>query len=82
MTHTTVMVIFGASGDLTARKLVPALFSLYCKGRLPEGFRIVGMARSDMDDAGFRKVLKKGLEEYAPEKFDAEGWKTFSGHLG
>jgi len=81
MTHTTIMVIFGASGDLTSRKLVPAIFSLYCKGRLPDGFRIVGMARSDMDDASFRQNMHKGLEEFAPDKMDAEEWETFSKHL-
>ncbi len=82
MTHTTVMVIFGASGDLTSRKLVPAIFSLYSKGRLPEGFRIIGMARKQLDDASFRKAMDAGLKEFAPEKMDEQEWKTFSDHLG
>src|SRR5438874_10736229 len=49
--------IFGASGDLTARKLVPALYRLYCKGRLPEEARVVGVARSRFSDDEFRKHL-------------------------
>jgi len=81
MTHTTAMVIFGASGDLTSRKLVPAIFSLYCKGRLPDGFRIVGMGRSQMDDDSFRANVKQGLEEFAPDKMDTDEWKVFSQHL-
>jgi glucose-6-phosphate 1-dehydrogenase len=81
MTHTTVMVIFGASGDLTSRKLVPAIFNLYRKGRLPDGFRIVGMARSDMNDASFRDAVRKGMLDHDPEDMDEEAWKTFSGHL-
>jgi glucose-6-phosphate 1-dehydrogenase len=82
MTHTTVMVIFGASGDLTSRKLIPAIFSLYCKGRLPEGFRIIGMARSSLDDESFREAMHVGLKEHAPEKMDEEEWQTFASHLG
>ena len=44
--ETTTIVIFGASGDLTSRKLLPALFNLWLKDRLPQDFHIVGMARS------------------------------------
>ena len=51
MTHeNTVIVIFGGTGDLTRRKLVPALFQLGCKGRLPEGLRIIGFARPEYSD--------------------------------
>jgi glucose-6-phosphate 1-dehydrogenase len=48
------MVVFGASGDLTRRKLMPALFRLEVSGDLPEGLRVVGFARTAMDDARFR----------------------------
>ena len=47
------MVIFGASGDLTRRKLVPALASLHSKGRVPGNLQVLGVARSDMDDVQF-----------------------------
>lgn len=49
-----MLVIFGASGDLTARKLVPALYNLYVEGQLPEHFVVLGTSRSDMTDADFR----------------------------
>jgi glucose-6-phosphate 1-dehydrogenase len=49
------MIIFGASGDLAGRKLVPALFNLFSRGLLPDSFFVIGCARSEMDDAEFRK---------------------------
>ncbi len=55
------LVIFGASGDLTRRKLVPALASLYSKGSLPSNLQILGVARSDLDDDGFRTILEEFL---------------------
>ena len=60
-TKPTTFVIFGASGDLTRRKLIPALFNSYCKGRLPELFNIVGFARRPWDDAELRQVLQDEL---------------------
>ena len=58
------IVIFGASGDLTRRKLAPALFSLACGGSLPEQVRIVGVARSEYDNDTFRERLLEGAREY------------------
>ena len=58
---TTTVVIFGASGDLTQRKLVPALFSLYRKGRLPKDFRVVGVARTPLGDEPFRRAMREGV---------------------
>jgi glucose-6-phosphate 1-dehydrogenase len=55
----TQVVIFGASGDLTARKLVPALFSAFHQGHLPQGTQLVGVARRPWDDAGFRAHLQQ-----------------------
>ena len=71
------IVIFGASGDLTRRKLIPALFNLYCKGRLPENWRIVGVSRSAMTDHEFRHRILAGINEFAPSKFDAAEWESF-----
>ena len=59
------IVIFGASGDLTRRKLAPALFSLACGGLLPEQVSIVGVARSEYEDDAFRERLLEGAREYA-----------------
>ncbi len=56
-----VMVIFGATGDLTSRKLVPALYNLARERRLPAGFSVVGFARRDWNDDTFRQVLLEGV---------------------
>ena len=59
------VIIFGASGDLAQRKLVPALHSLGCAGLLPAGSRVLGVARSSLSDEAFRKRLYAGVEVYA-----------------
>ena len=56
-TENQMLVIFGASGDLTARKLVPALFNLFLARQLPENFVVLGVSRSDMTDNDFRKKV-------------------------
>jgi glucose-6-phosphate 1-dehydrogenase len=61
----TTLVIFGASGDLTRRKLLPALYNLSRGQRLPARFAVVGIARSENDDAGFRKGFEDSLREFA-----------------
>jgi len=61
----TCIVIFGATGDLTRRKLAPALHSLACAGRLPEALEIVGVGRRSMDGEMFRRHLYEGIETYA-----------------
>jgi glucose-6-phosphate 1-dehydrogenase len=58
-------VIFGASGDLTRRKLVPALHSLGCEGLLPDASRVIGVARSPMSDDDFRLRQYEGVRDYA-----------------
>jgi glucose-6-phosphate 1-dehydrogenase len=59
------IIIFGASGDLTQRKLVPALYSLDCDGFLPEGSRVIGVSRSELSDQDFCQQLYEGTEAYA-----------------
>src|SRR5262249_34165648 len=59
------LVIFGASGDLTRRKLVPALWSLYAGRTLPEPFAIIGSARSEVSDVEFRRRMHGGVRECA-----------------
>jgi len=78
------LVVFGASGDLTQRKLLPAFFALHCEGLLAEGTAILGYGRTDMDDEGFRRALHAALKEDLScrgEKIDAAGWKAFAGML-
>jgi glucose-6-phosphate 1-dehydrogenase len=76
MAHT--MVIFGASGDLTSRKLIPALFQLCCKGRLPPKTRIIGFARTHFSDDEWRASLAETTKKFAGEGFDAEKWNEFA----
>ncbi|PRL64617.1 glucose-6-phosphate dehydrogenase [Haemophilus influenzae] len=78
-TDNNCIVIFGASGDLTHRKLIPALYNLYKIGRLSENFSVLGVARSDLNDETFRKKMREALihnEETTPDTLDA-----FCSHL-
>ena len=65
MTEPLTVVIFGATGDLTQRKLVPALFAMFQQGLLPDRFAVVGVARREYDDAGFRALLGEGLARFS-----------------
>ncbi len=77
----TTLVIFGASGDLTQRKLIPALFNLQRKGRLPEKLRIVGYARRPWSTDDFREHLRTGLEAFAPRDYSAARWQAFAADI-
>ena len=72
------IVIFGASGDLTSRKLIPALFSLYAQGRLPDPVNIVGCGRTALSDNAFREQLRAQLPASAPAQ---ERWPDFAATL-
>jgi glucose-6-phosphate 1-dehydrogenase len=69
-----LLVIFGASGDLTAKKLMPALYSLAFRRLLPEHFAIVGAARSEESDAEFRERMKEAVQDYARDPFKDDVW--------
>ncbi|HSZ82901.1 MAG TPA: glucose-6-phosphate dehydrogenase [Polyangia bacterium] len=76
------MVIFGASGDLTKRKLVPALYSLARDRLLPARFAVVGYARKPIPEDAFRDDMRKGCDEFARRRpVDAELWGTFANHV-
>jgi glucose-6-phosphate 1-dehydrogenase len=77
----TSIVIFGASGDLSLRKLVPGLFSLFRKGRLPQKFNILGFSTSQLGDEEFRVKLKQGVDKFGEGIFRDEEWQDFAGHL-
>ncbi len=72
------LVIFGASGDLTSRKLVPALYQLFHKRRLPEETRIVGFSRTPYSDDQWRASLAESTKEFAGDRFDAAVWAKFA----
>ncbi len=73
-----ILVIFGASGDLTARKLIPAVYNLKQQRRLPPELTIVGVARRDWSHDYFREQMRKGLEEYAQGVGAEELWQDFA----
>ena len=79
--ETTSIVIFGATGDLTRRSLMPALFNLRKKGRLPEGVRIIGFSRSPYTDDQFRELLWKGTQEVGELVISRDEWDTFAQSL-
>lgn len=78
----TLFVIFGASGDLTWRKLVPALYNLYLNGWMPEKFEVFGMSYGDMDDEAFRDHLHDGVNRFSKRgKVKDADWKKFARHI-
>ena len=78
----TLLVIFGAAGDLTWRKLVPALYNLYIDGWLPEHLSIVGVDRKEMNEGEFCEHLKDGIDRFSRRgKTDSETWAGFSEHI-
>ena len=80
MASPLTVVIFGASGDLTARKLIPALASLHRKGRLPEGCRVLGVARTPYSDQQFRDQLAE-FQAKNTKTFDQAAWGEFAENL-
>ncbi len=73
-----VMVIFGASGDLTKRKLVPALYKLARAHLLPAGFSVLGVSRTTMSDDQFRANMRDAVETYSDGALDTESWDSFA----
>ena len=73
-----IMVIFGASGDLTKRLLMPALFNLYCGGLLNSEFAIIGIAFDSLDTESFRKKMTEDIKNFNTRKvFDENQWNEF-----
>ncbi len=72
------MVIFGASGDLTHRKLIPALFDLYEAGLLSKQFAVLGFSRSALSDGEFRRSAHDGIEQYTGRSVPEPIWQEFS----
>ncbi|MDR0742881.1 MAG: glucose-6-phosphate dehydrogenase, partial [Tannerella sp.] len=73
-----ILVIFGASGDLARRKLIPALYNLYRQGFMPDSFKILGVGRTSLSDETFRQKMSEELERFtAPELYDKEKESLF-----
>ncbi len=69
-----VLVVFGASGDLTRRKIFPALYSLAYRRLLPESFAVVGVARTEWTDDEFRERMEHAVREFGRDDFEQEVW--------
>lgn len=75
----TLLFIFGGSGDLTQRKLIPALYNLYIDHHLPEHFSIISIGRTKFTNASYKAHIKKGVQDFSRRKADvAEQWKDFT----
>ena len=78
---TCAIVIFGATGDLTHRKLIPALYNLAADGDLPPGLSVVGFARRDKNDEVFRQELYEAARKYSRQPIDDALWKNFASSI-
>ena len=81
MPNSTTIVIFGASGDLAHRKLIPALFNLYRKKRVPKNFQILGFSTRPWDDQQYRAEMEGAATEFCVFDYSYEEWLDFSEHL-
>ena len=76
------IIIFGASGDLARRKLIPALYDLFLDKWLPEQFVVVGVSRTEMSDDQFREHLRSGVDQFSRRcKINDPNWANFAPHL-
>jgi len=75
------IVIFGATGDLTGRKLMPALYNLFRQSLLPERFEVIGFARSPMTADQFRENVATSVAKHSRTGLDTEAWEAFSPHI-
>ena len=84
MTNTNppcILVIFGAAGDLTKRKLIPALYNLKKAELLSDNFAVIGVARAEMHDEEFRKRLREDMNQFATEEIKDDVWNWLAERL-
>ncbi len=81
VTQPCAIVIFGASGDLTRRKLLPALYNLLLDGLLPEDFAVLGLGRKELSDEDFRAIARDGIEQFSRQTFQSDQWEKFHQRL-
>ncbi|MGH7863864.1 MAG: glucose-6-phosphate dehydrogenase, partial [Candidatus Binataceae bacterium] len=75
------MVIFGGAGDLSHRKLLPALYNLSIDAELPEQLAIVGFSMEELNDDSFREFARSGIKQFSRRQLDVEHWKKFTAKL-
>src|SRR5690242_9374884 len=78
--YPTLVILFGATGDLAKRKLLPGLFHLASSGFIPS-YRIVGVSLDELDAEGFRKLARAALAEFAQRPVTEEAWTAFAACL-
>jgi len=75
----SIMILFGAAGDLSTRKLIPAIYNLYLDGLLPDRFIVMGLDIKNMSDEAFRKALHSGVDQFSRRgKTEKRTWQTFA----
>src|SRR5215218_881461 len=78
----TLLFIFGGSGDLTYRKLIPALYNLYLDGYMPQQFQIISIGRTAFTNTSYKAHIKKGIQEFSRRKADVKDeWTQFAQHV-
>jgi len=77
----TILVIFGASGDLTARKLAPAIFNLSKDNLLPQNCFLIGVGRTPMEDQAFREYLKDSLAKHSRRTIEQDEWQKLESQI-
>ncbi|MGH7839603.1 MAG: glucose-6-phosphate dehydrogenase, partial [Candidatus Binataceae bacterium] len=73
-----ILIIFGGAGDLSHKKLLPALYNLALDRALPEHFEIVGFSMEQLDDESYRKFARDGIEHFSRRPLSEEDWGRFS----
>ena len=78
----TIFFIFGGTGDLTSRKLIPALYNLFLDGWMPDKFAVIGMGRTLYSNEQFRSLLLEDLNKFSRNgKAEQKKWEQFSGNV-
>ncbi|OAQ39272.1 glucose-6-phosphate dehydrogenase [Pedobacter psychrophilus] len=78
----TIFMIFGGTGDLAERKLIPALYHLFLDSYMPKEFAIIGLGRTDYNDDSFKKLLLGGINKFSRSgKAEKDKWEDFSKHI-
>jgi glucose-6-phosphate 1-dehydrogenase len=79
--HPTTLVIFGGTGDLAKRKLLPAIYNLAHEGALPERFNLIGVSRSDMPDDEYRELARDSITQYSRREADEQVLDSLLGRI-